>query len=177
MDITPITHPLAFLRLPYGALEAIDSRAVHYILQPYHYLIRALHILSSALFFGMVALLDFRLMGFHRSMALRPFAEAVLPWLYWAFALSCATGLGLFLYDPVHVGSHGYFSPKLILLLLGLINTAVFRFYGFGAAFAPSGRMPTSARLAGGLSLLFWAGVMICAMLNTEAAPNVLLQY
>jgi hypothetical protein len=177
MAILPIIHPLAFLRIPYEILGALDSRAIHYIMQPYHYLVRAAHILTSSMFFGIVLLLDFRLMGFHRSMGMRPLAEAALPWLYWTFSISFVTGIALFLYDPVHVGSHAYFSPKLLMLLLGLINTAAFRRYRFGAAFTPAGIMPVSAKIAGGLSLFFWAAVMIFAMLNTEAAPKVLLQY
>lgn len=177
MAITPIIHPLGFLRIPYSVLAQLDSRAIHYILQPWHYLIRGTHIMTASIFFGMVALLDFRLMGFHKSMGMRPLAESVLPWLYWTFGISFVTGLMLFFYDPVHVGSHGYFTAKLIFLVLGLINTLVFRRYRFGAAFKPDGTMPASVQMAGFLSLLFWFGVMFFAMLNTEAAPKVLLHY
>ncbi|HTI00083.1 MAG TPA: hypothetical protein VL752_03965 [Acidisoma sp.] len=177
MAIIPIVHPLTSLRIPYEMLGAMDSRAIHYLMQPYHYLIRVAHILTASIFFGVVVLLDCRLMGFHRSMGMRPLAEAALPWLYWTFGISFITGIALFLYDPVHVGSHGYFTPKLLMLGLGLINTAVFRRYRFGAAFTPAGTMPMSAKIAGALSLLCWSAVMIFAMLNTEAAPNVLLQY
>ena len=177
MAITPIVHPLYFLRIPTPLLSRLDSRAVHYILQPWHYLIRAAHIFASSLFFGMVAFLDMRLMGFSRSLGMRPLAENVLPWLYWTFGVSIVSGLMLFFYDPVHVGSHGYFTPKLIFLMLGMLNTLVYRRYFFGAAFRASGVMPGSAKAAGTLSLLFWFGVMFCAMLNTEAAPKVLLHY
>ena len=60
------------------------------------------------------------------SGALRAFAEHVLPWLWATFAITVATGLALFLYDPVHVGAHAYWSPKLISIGLGLFNAAFF---------------------------------------------------
>ena len=177
MVITPIVHPLYLLRISPHVLSRLDSRAVHYILQPWHYLIRAAHIFASSLFFGMVTFLDIRLMGFNRSLGMRPLAENILPWIYWTFGVSIASGLMLFFYDPVHVGSHGYFTPKLLFLMLGMLNTLLYRRYYFGAAFNASGIMPASARTAGFLSLMLWFGVMFCAMLNTEAMPKVFLQY
>ena len=38
------------------------------------------------------------------------------------------------------------------------------------------GALTVRARCAGTLSLLFWTGVMVCACLNVEAAPKVLLR-
>lgn len=175
MDITPIVHPLAFLRLPYAVLGALDLRSFHFALQPVHYLVRVAHILSASIFFGILVLLDVRLMGLHPGLAMRGLAEAALPWLYGTFAIALTTGLLLFFYDPVHVGSHGFFSPKLLLLALALANTLWFRRFHFGAAFSPSGAMPAHVRLAGAVSCLLWLGVMVCSMLNTEAAPNLAL--
>jgi len=35
--------------------------------------------------------------------------------------------------------------------------------------------MPTSARLAGAVSLVIWTGVVACSSLNVEPTPKVLL--
>jgi hypothetical protein len=35
--------------------------------------------------------------------------------------------------------------------------------------------MPLHVRVVGGISCLLWLGVMVCSMLNSEAAPNVSL--
>jgi hypothetical protein len=67
---------------------------------------------------------------------MRSLAAAALPWLYGTFAMAFISGLLLFFYDPVHVGSHGFFSPKLLLVLLAMANTLWFRRFHFGAAFA-----------------------------------------
>jgi hypothetical protein len=168
-------QPLAFMRIPFGVLTMLDSRGFHYALQPVHHLVRLAHIVGMSLFFGGVALLDLRLLGLGRALPFRPVAENVLPYLYGTFALSLVTGLLLFFYDPVHVGSHAYFVPKLLLLVLGVVVVGLYRRTRFGAAFAPGDTMPISARLAGVASLLLWTGVVVCSCLNTEAAPKVAL--
>jgi hypothetical protein len=42
----------------------------------------------------------------------------MLPWLYTTLGIAIITGFALFFYDPVHVGSHAYFTLKLILTAL-----------------------------------------------------------
>lgn len=169
-------HVLAFLRIPYEVLIALSNRELHFQMQPYHHLIRILHILSMSAFFGGIGLLDLRLLGVRGTVPLRPFAKHVLPWLYASFAVSVLTGVALFFYDPVHVGSHAYFTLKLILVLLGLANAGLFHRGGYVAALAAETRMPASARVAGAVSLAIWTGVIVMACLNTEPAPRVLLR-
>src|SRR5260370_21435278 len=88
-------------------------------------------------FSGGIAALDLRLMGWRAKLPLQPFADLVLPWLYVTFGIALVSGVALFFYDPVHVGSHAYFSLKLLLTLLGLVNAALFRRSAYFAAFAP----------------------------------------
>jgi hypothetical protein len=170
---------LDFLRIPSDALVALDWRPFHFALQPYHYLVRMIHVMSMAAFFGAIVALDLRLMGWRVAVPLRPLAELVLPWLYVTFSISIASGLALFFYDPVHVGSHTYFTLKLILTVLGIANAALFRRAGAFAAF--TSEKPTStpsfhARLVGAISLALWVGVLVCASLNVESAPKLLLR-
>jgi hypothetical protein len=170
---------LDFIRIPSDVLVALDWRPYHFALQPYHYLMRMTHVVSMAAFFGGIAALDLRLMGYRVSLPLQLFADLVLPWLYVTFGVALASGIALFFYDPVHVGSHAYFSLKLLLTVLGLINAALFRRSGF-AAFAceaPASAMPPArVRLVGAVSLALWTGVVVCACLNVEAAPKMLLR-
>jgi hypothetical protein len=173
-------NALDFIRIPSDVLVALDWRPYHFALQPYHYLVRMAHVASMAAFFGGIAALDLRLMGWRASMPLKHVADLVLPWLYLTFAIALATGIALFFYDPVHVGSHAYFSLKLLLTGLGLLNAALFRrsaYYATLAAEAPASAKPSAhVRLAGAVSLLLWTGVVVCACLNVEAAPKVLLR-
>jgi hypothetical protein len=119
-------------------------------------------------------------MGWRVSVPLQPLADLVLPWLYLTFGIALASGMALFLYDPVHVGSHAYFSLKLLLTALGLANAALFRrsayFATFAAAAPVSAKPSAHARVVGAVSLLLWTGVVVCACLNVEAAPKLLLR-
>jgi hypothetical protein len=171
----PDPHSLAFLRIPFDWLIALDYRPLHFAMQPYHHLVRALHILSMAAFFGGIGLLDLRLMGWRGTVPLRGFAEHTLPWLYATFGMAVVSGVALFLYNPVQVGSHAYFVPKLILIAFGLANALLFHRTSYLRALAVEGELPVSARVAGAVSLALWTAVVICAALNVEAAPKVLL--
>ncbi len=147
-----IHHPLDFLRLSSEFLVALDWRPFHFALQPYHHLVRLLHLLSMAGFFGGIAVLDLRLMGWHRALPLQPLARQVLLPIYGLFAVTVVAGIALFLYAPVKVGSHPYFTLKLLLILIGLVNAAMFHRNGSAAALT-GGAMSGGVRLAGVLSL------------------------
>ena len=114
------------LRISTQTLAALDWRPFHFALQPYHYLVRMVHIIAMGAFFGGIGLLDFRLMGWRGTVPLRGFAGHVLPWLWVTFGIVTITGLALFFYDPVHVGTHAYWAPKLVAIALGLANAALF---------------------------------------------------
>lgn len=172
----PDPHALSLLYIPSDVLIALDNRAYRFALQPYHHLVRLTHILSISAFFGAILLLDLRLIGVRATLALRSLSEFVMPWIYWTFGIGIVTGVMLFFYDPVHVASHAYFSLKLILIALGLVNATLFNRRGFILAMNATGAMPRHARIIGAVSLAIWVGVMICACLNVEAAPKVLLR-
>jgi hypothetical protein len=163
------------LRIPSDVLIALDNRTFHFALQPWHYVVRLTHVLSMGLFFGGIALFDFRLLGIKTKGQLNLFTEEIRPWLYATFAVTFVTGVMLFLYDPVHVGSHAYFAPKLILMFLGLANAVVFHRTPYAPMLDVQQRLPI-AKFAGAISLILWFGVVVFASLNVEAAPKVLLR-
>ena len=169
-------HALSFLYIPTDILVALDNRDYRFALQPYHHLVRMAHILTISTFFGAIVLLDVRLTGLRAAVQLKALSELAMPFIYWTFGIGVVTGILLFFYDPVHVASHAYFSLKLILVALGMVNALLFNRKGFGLALAAPGAVPRHARVVGAVSLLIWAGVMICATLNVEAAPKVLLR-
>lgn len=164
------------VRLPASLLAALDWRPYRFAVQPFHYIVRVVHIVATSAFFGAIVLLDLRLLGWRATLPLRAFAEHVLPWLWATFGLAAATGLALFLYDPLHIGSRAYWSPKLIAVALGLANAAAFHRTGYLSALAAEGRMPAAAKAAGVMSLACWTAVVVFSALNSEAAPKVLLR-
>lgn len=169
------SQALAGLRIPADLLVALDYRPLHFALQPYHFVIRAIHVLSVAAFFGAITLLDLRLMGVRAVAPLRLFVHHVLKWLYVTFGISAVTGMALFFYDPVHVGSHAYFTLKLFFMAFGLVNAVLFHRMGLAEAIATDGAPSRAAKIAGAVSLALWVLVMVAASLNVEGPPKVLL--
>jgi hypothetical protein len=169
------SQALAGFRIPSDLLIAMDNRDLHFALQPYHFVIRAVHVLAVAAFFGGIVVLDLRLMGLRAAAPLRGFAEHTIPWLYLTFGISLVTGVALFLYDPLHVGSHAYFTLKLLFILLGLVNALAFHRWALGGALKAETTMPRSAKVGGAISLGLWILVMLAASLNVEGPPKVLL--
>jgi hypothetical protein len=169
---------LDFLRIPSNVLVALDWRPYHFALQPYHYLVRIAHLISMAAFFGGIVALDLRLIGWRVTLSLRGFADQVLPWLYVTFSIAIISGLALFFYDPVHVGSHAYFTLKLVLTVLGLVNASLFQRSGYLASLSVEALAQPSmrARFVGTVSLAIWTAVVVCACLNVEGVPKVLLR-
>ena len=167
---------LDLIRIPSDALIALDWRPFHFALQPYHYLVRLAHVVSMGAFFGGIAVLDLRLMGWQPRLPLKALADLLLPRLYITFGLALASGVALFFYDPVHVGSHAYFSHKLLLTALGLANAAMFRRSFVALAAAPDSGVSAHVRFVATISLALWTGVVVCACLNVEAAPKMLLR-
>ena len=165
-----------FMRIPASALIAADNRTLHFAMQPYHYLVRLAHVVAMAAFFGAIGLLDLRLLGWRGTIPLRAFADHALPWLYATFGVAVATGVALFAYEPLRVGSHAYFAPKMAFIAFGLANALLFHRTSYLRALATEGTMPPSARVAGAVSLVLWTAVLACASLDAEPAPKVLLR-
>ncbi|HEX4196088.1 MAG TPA: hypothetical protein VHZ26_01470 [Caulobacteraceae bacterium] len=169
------SQALAGFRIPSDLLIAMDNRDLHWALQPWHFIIRAVHVLSVAAFFGGIVVLDLRLMGVRATAPLQGFVQLIIPWLYGTFAVALVTGVALFLYDPVHVGSHAYFTLKLLFLALGVINAMAFHQWAMRGALNAEAKMPRRARIGGAISLILWVLVMLAASLNVEGTPKVLL--
>ena len=174
---TVMTDPnvLDMFRLPSALLIALDWRPLHFALQPFHHLIRLTHILAMSGFYGGIGLLDLRLLGWNPTIPLQPLIHRGRPLLYGLFATAIVTGVALFLYEPVKVGSHAYFVPKLALIALGMTNAGLFHGRDYRAA-RDAEAMARHARLAGAVSLALWTAVIVCACLNSEAAPKLLLR-
>ncbi len=169
------SQALAGFQIPSDLLVAMDNRDLHFAMQPWHYLIRILHVMSISAFFGGIVLLDLRLIGLRAVAPLQGFVQHIIPWLYVTFAVGVITGVGLFLYDPVEVGSHAYFTFKLLFIALGLVNALAFHRWALGDALKAQIQMPLSAKVGGAISLGLWVLVMLAASLNVEGPPKVLL--
>jgi hypothetical protein len=127
-------------------------------------IVESVHVLTLCLFLGLVVMLDLRLLG--ATMLKTPVSEAIrrlAPWTIAGFVVMAITGALLFYAIPVKTYLNIFFRLKVLFLLLAGANAAVFHL-------TISDNMsewdldpvpPLRARLAGGLSLVLWAGIVV----------------
>ncbi len=144
-------------------LSATPLRMFFYTFEDFDWLVVFAHVASAAILFGAILIVDLRLMGVMRKLELAPLAKLALPWAVSAALVALTSGFVLLMFDPIAVGVHTYFLPKMLLIALGLGNAILFhRFVRLDAVDTRS----LSARFAGALSIALWTGVFLCATLN-----------
>lgn len=127
--------------------------------------LEAAHVIAAASVAGAIAWLDLRLIwAASRERAISALSAEVLPFVWAMFAVAFVTGLLLALSAATHYGTNFAFLLKMGLLLLAGANMAAFHLLTSKRAHEwDEGRPPAwEARLAGGLSLVFWFGVIFC---------------
>jgi hypothetical protein len=127
-------------------------------------IIESVHVLTLCLFLGLTVMLDLRLLG--AAMVRTPASEIVkrlLPWILAGFAVMAATGALLFFAIPVKTYLNVFFRIKVCFLVLAGVNAAIFQrtisrnMDRWDMDPVP----PLRARLAAGISLVLWAGIVV----------------
>ena len=119
----------------------------------------ALHFIGLWLIFGVILVVNLRLLGFMPSL---PFSAVhrLLPWAALGFALNTVTGMMFVIATPDQYADNISFFAKIGLLMiagLSLLYTTVFEGpWHVGAGDRP----PLRVKLAGASAILGWAGVM-----------------
>ena len=133
--------------------------------------VEIVHIVGIALLFGSIAVMDLRLLGVSRSIPVRTLARHVLPWSAGSFLLIIPSGLLMFTAHATEFIDSGAFVIKMLLIMAGGVNAALFHTITFRTADVwDSDEMrklppPPSARAAGAISLLVWISVIACGRL------------
>jgi hypothetical protein len=120
------------------------------------------HIGSISVVFGMIAVLDLRLMGIaFKDLSVTELSRQVLPWTWAAFVIAAITGVLMFTGQASRYSVNFAFLAKLIVMAIAGVNVLVFHFLVYpGVADWDSGRaLPLAARLAGTISLACWIAV------------------
>ena len=127
-------------------------------------LVESLHLVSIALLFGSVAVVDLRILGLSRNLSLRQLARHALPWTVIAFLGAAATGSLLFLAHAADLIGNRVFIAKLALISLAGANAVMFHTgpYVNVAAWDVALKAPASARALAAASLLTWIAVIFC---------------
>jgi hypothetical protein len=139
------------------------SSAIHESLYLYNW-IETTHVLTLMIFFGMLCVIDLRMLGV--SMVKIPastIAERLdLPMMI-GFAIMIVTGLLLFYAIPVRSTQSLWFRIKMVLLIAAGINAILFRrrMQASVGSWNTDPKPPKHIRIGAALSLSFWSGVII----------------
>lgn len=127
------------------------------------------HAVSMAAFAGLIVMMDLRLVGVaYRGTPLTEIQKRLFPWQMAALAISSATGLVLFYGQPMRYYGKAFFWMKIALMVAAGVNALAFHLttYRTVGDWDSDISTPRGARLAGGLSLAFWAGVVVFGRLT-----------
>ena len=128
-------------------------------------MIELVHVLAICLVVGSIMAVDLRLLGF--ASVKRPVSavtRGILPLTWGAFAVAVASGFLMFISNATKYLGNGFFVAKLCLIAAAGANMLVFHFISARqqSQWDNQARLPLTARLAGGLSMLLWIAVVAC---------------
>jgi uncharacterized protein DUF6644 len=139
------------------------SIALHESLYMYP-LVESAHVLTLCLFVGMAVMLDLRLMGVAlRRVPVSELTARLFPWMIGGFITMVITGMMLFYAIPVRSYQSIWFRIKMVMLVLAGLNAWVFQIgaHRRAAQWELDRVPPPAARLAGAVSLVLWAGIIV----------------
>ena len=126
-------------------------------------IVEATHVLAAVLVFGTVLIVDLRLLGLvDSSRAFMRVSRETLRLTWLAFAVSVITGSLMFTTSPQTYFYNVAFQWKALALLGAGLNMALFQLLtARGVATWNTQRPPNAARVAGVVSILLWAAVVL----------------
>lgn len=127
------------------------------------------HVVGLAMFAGLVAMMDLRLLGVaYRTTPFSEVQKRLFPWQMVGMTLSFATGILLFYSQPLRYYPKLYYWMKMALIALAGVNAILFHFttYRSVAQWDNDARPPSGARVAAVLSLVMWAGIVVFGRLT-----------
>ena len=123
----------------------------------------SLHFIGLCMLIGGAGLLDLRLMGMFRGLAIRH-VKALMPWAIGGFALNAVTGTLFLAMQPHLYLSSGVFWSKVAFLVLAGANALFFetRLAVPALALSPDADTPAGMKVVGALSLFCWFAALYC---------------
>lgn len=124
--------------------------------------IGGLHLLSIALFGGMLLVTDLRLLGWAlKSRSVSDIWYMALPWKRLGFVVIVATGLLLMWAEPIRLYQSPSFWVKMVLFALVGVHALVFRQGVYQHPEKLDAGITPQAKLAAVISLVLWAGIVL----------------
>lgn len=132
----------------------------------------SLHFLGMTVLIGTVGTFDLRLLGFARGVPVATL-HRMIPFGISAFVLNALTGFCFLTATPDQYLFNAAFRWKVVFFLIAGLNVMFFYAFQFRRLEerGPTGAPPLGVRIAGGVSLCAWIGVMAAGRLLTFFRP------
>ena len=129
--------------------------------------VETIHIVGLALLFGSIVVVDLRLLGLRRNVALGPLLRFVLPVTLLSLLLVVPTGLLLFAAHATDLIGNRAFIVKMGLLFVAGINALMFHAGPYRSEIeARPGTMPrASTRVFAMVSIAAWVSIVVAGRL------------
>ena len=130
--------------------------------------IEVVHVFAISLVFGTIAIIDLRLLGLaSANRRYTEMARELLPLTWSAFVVAAFFGTLLIASRPVAYFENADLRLKFLCMGLAGVNMLVFQFItSRNVAQWDKGGAPLAGKVAGGLSLVFWIGVVYFARMT-----------
>lgn len=155
---------ITLLKLLQGSPLGETVRNAEYV----YPILEAVHIIGIALLVGPAFTFDLRLLGVgSHVVSVTTASRAMLPVSHIGMAIAVITGIALISAQPMVVAGAGAASWKFGLLLVAVLNVPVFHYgvYRHVDRWTDASVTPVAARVAAGVSLLAWTGVVFAGRL------------
>ncbi|MEA3026238.1 MAG: hypothetical protein QOF91_1523 [Alphaproteobacteria bacterium] len=122
-----------------------------------------LHIVAITIVFGMILVVDLRLMGVaSKTTPVTDLLRVALPWTWWSFAGAVLSGAFLFMAQPEKYFVNVAFQMKFLLMAAAGLNMLIFHFitYRKVSAWDRDAPVPLAGKVAGLVSLGCWTAAI-----------------
>jgi hypothetical protein len=125
--------------------------------------IETVHVLALSVLLFPTALMDLRLMDLvMRDERISQVRSQLMPWIWSGFAAMIVSGIFVLWSHPVKYYNSPFARAKAVLLILAGVNAVVFELTrGRDVAAWDHGHIPLKVKLAGGISLIVWIGIVV----------------
>jgi hypothetical protein len=127
--------------------------------------VNVLHLFGLVALVGPILLLDLRLLGFGRGVALAPAMRVLTAWAVAGLAMLVASGIALLSADARALVANPALQVKLALIAVAITNALVFRVRWSRRTGAGDAPPPAVLRLQAALSLVLWLAVPVAGRL------------
>ncbi len=128
-------------------------------------MLNLVHVIGLLLAAGTIAFWDLRLLGVGlKNTPVSRIGSALLPWTWTGFVIMFGSGSLLVWMRAAQYYGNTFFRLKVLFLILAGLNMMAFHLTVYRSVnqWDKDPVTPTQARIAGGISLLLWFGMMAC---------------